>query len=95
MQQFLSCPKCQARLRPPANTPRTQVRCGSCGHVFAVETPPDEALDAILLEDEPKEMLDALSADDEPSRPPRVVPPTLRSVHHRRGLPGACFTCWP
>jgi len=69
MHQFLSCPKCQARLRAPANTTQTQVRCGACGHVFAVEGPQDEELDAILVEDEPKEVLDALPGDDEPPRP--------------------------
>src|SRR6516165_4622822 len=62
MHQFLSCPKCQARLRAPANTTQTQVRCGACGHVFAVEGPKEEELDAIRVEDEPKEVLDALPA---------------------------------
>ncbi|HEY7423443.1 MAG TPA: hypothetical protein VH682_04305 [Gemmataceae bacterium] len=87
MHRFLSCPKCQARLRAAADTNQSQVSCGACGHVFAAEGPSDDVLDAVLIEDEPKEAFDVPSADDEPSR---LVRP-LKEYSPSADAPGYLF----
>ena len=73
MDPFLSCPKCQARLRVPAGTTPRLVRCAACGCDFAPPSDKPEALDAIPVEETRVRAAEmpALAAPPETEQPKR------------------------